>query len=140
MFFFWEMVNCDLGSQFWDYGSPPIESGRAQGCFCLERWPSGISHANSGTLEALWPHLDVLKAVFFLPEPWPPDFSKPLTSDYVAQGCFFPQKNGPHIFGATWVCLTWVCDPPFDKNRGHRPTVGSLSWVCDIHVRQGVHR
>ena len=42
-------------------------------------------------------------------------------------------------FGSTWVCLTWVCDPLFNKNRGRRPTAGSLPWFCDDHVRQGVN-
>ena len=56
------------------------------------------------------------------------------------QALFFLQKNGPQIFEVTWVSLVWVCDPPFDKNRGHKPTLGTLVWVYDTHDRQGVKR
>ena len=78
------------------------------------------------------------QTVFFFRKMGPILF-KPYMSDYVAAGAlFFFRKNGSHIFEVTWVCLVWVCDPPFDKNRGHKPTLGSLVWVCDTHVRQGV--
>ena len=46
-------------------GNLPIESGRAQGCFFMEKWQSGILEANFRILEALRKHWGVLKAVFF---------------------------------------------------------------------------
>ena len=33
------------------------------------------------------------------------------------------------MFEVTWVSLVWVGDPSFDKNRGHKPTLGTLVWV-----------
>jgi len=48
---------------------------------------------------------------------------------------FCLHENGLKIFKVKWVSLVWVCDTPFDKNRGHKLAIGTLVWVCDTHDR-----
>ena len=58
-----------------------------------------------------------------------PYFWKPLTSDYIAQGCFVFPETGPWIFEATWVCLTWVCDPLLTKSGVTDPQAAYRGFV-----------
>ena len=51
LFFSGKMAISDSGSKFLDSGSPPIESGHAQGGFFSGKWQSGILEANFGILE-----------------------------------------------------------------------------------------
>ena len=64
----------------------------------------------------------------------------PLTADYVAAGAFFPQKNGPHIFGSPELVGTLPQAPfCFQKNGpwifGSPELVGTMPQTVFLPMR-----